>query len=137
MNATQRTNGQALDRNRAGVDRPDGSDLKNPRFSAVGKALQALPEAHQGVVADEAADQTTAATGGAEDRDLRMLSFLGVGVAMAAILAGHGYHELGGYCANRCGERAATLSVPQRDGGHIRYRVEFPETMRLDAERVE
>ena len=72
-----------------------------------------------------------------EESERPGLSFLGVGVAMAAILAGHGYHELGGYCANRCGERAATLSVPQRDGGHIRYRVAFPEVMRLDAERVE
>ena len=72
-----------------------------------------------------------------EESEMPGLSFLGVGVAMAAILAGHGYHELGGYCANRCGERAATLSVPQKDGGHIRYRVAFPEVMRLDAERVE
>jgi hypothetical protein len=71
------------------------------------------------------------------ESEMPALSFLGVGVAMAAILAGHGYHELGGYCANRCGERAATLSVPQRDGGHVRYRVVFPEVMRLDAERVE
>lgn len=71
------------------------------------------------------------------ESDMPAISFLGVGVAMAAILAGHGYHELGGYCANRCGERAATLSVPQRDGGHVRYRVVFPEVMRLDAERVE
>jgi hypothetical protein len=72
-----------------------------------------------------------------EESDQLALSFLGVGVAVAAILAGHGYHELGGYCANRCGERAAILSVPQREGGHTRYRVEFPEVMRLDAERVE
>jgi hypothetical protein len=74
---------------------------------------------------------------GVQESEMPGLSFLGVGVAMAAILAGHGYHELGGYCANRCGERAATLSVPSKDGGHIRYRVTFPEVMRLDAERVE
>ena len=74
---------------------------------------------------------------GEESDEMPSLSFLGVGVAMAAILAGHGYHELGGYCASRCGERAATLSVPQKDGGHIRYRVTFPEVMRLDTERVE
>ena len=72
-----------------------------------------------------------------EESEMPSLSFLGLGVAIAAILAGHGYHELGGYCASRCGERAATLSVPQKDGGHIRYRVTFPEAMRLDAERVE
>ena len=72
-----------------------------------------------------------------EESELPSLSFLGVGVAMAAILAGHGYHELGGYCASRCGERVAMLSVPQKDGGHARYRVTFPEVMRLDAERVE
>ncbi len=69
--------------------------------------------------------------------EMLAISFLGVGVAMAAILASHGYYELGGYCAHRCGERAATLSVPQRDGGHTRYQVIFPEVMRLDAERVE
>ncbi len=72
-----------------------------------------------------------------EEIEMPALSFLGVGVAISAILAGHGYHELGGYCANRCGERAAILSVPQREGGHARYRIVFPETMRLDAERVE
>lgn len=93
------------------------TDLKNGRLAAVGKEVQALTEA--------------------EESDMLAISFLGVGVAMAAILAGHGYHELGGYCANRCGERAAILSVPQRDGGHNRYRVDFPEVMRLDAERVE
>jgi hypothetical protein len=71
------------------------------------------------------------------ESDMSAISFLGVGVAMSAILAAHGYHELGGYCAHRCGERAATLSIPQRDGGHTRYRVVFPEVMRLDAERVE
>lgn len=79
----------------------------------------------------------TAAQEAKRESELPAISFLGVGVAMAAILAGHGYHELGGYCAHRCGERAATLSVPHKDGGHIRYRVEFPELMRLDAERVE
>lgn len=81
--------------------------------------------------------ETSAAAEVEERSDLPSIPFLGVGVAMSAILAAHGYHEFGGYCANRCGERAATLSVPQSDGGHVRYRIEFPEAMRPAAERVE
>jgi len=62
--------------------------------------------------------------------------FMAAAVAMSAILSGHGYHERGGFCANRCGDRAAILSMPH-DGGHKRYRIEFPELMAIPAEEEE
>ena len=65
------------------------------------------------------------------------IPFIGVGVALAAVLAGTGYHESDKFCANRDGERTAILSIPEPDGGHTRYRIEFPETMHLQAKRVE
>lgn len=60
---------------------------------------------------------------------IKAFPFMAVCVATAAILAGHGYHEQHGYVANRCGERAAVLSMPDGEGGSIRYRLQFPEEM--------
>lgn len=69
-----------------------------------------------------------------EQSALTAFPFDAVMVAMGAMLAGHGYAERGRYCANRCGERSAILSLPAREGGgSTRYLVEFPETMVLTA----
>jgi hypothetical protein len=69
-----------------------------------------------------------------EEDGLTEFTFTAFAVAIAAILAGHGYAERGGVCANRCGDRSAIVSLPHPGGGSSRHRLDFPETMRLSAE---
>lgn len=124
MEATHILDEQELVQRTDGMGRIYYTDLKNKRVATAGRTPARIrQEGEEEPIPPES--------------DLAEIPFLGVAVAMAAILAGHGYHEAGGYCANRCGERAATLSLPQKDGGHLRYKVDFPETLRLALEKAD
>ena len=144
MSATHTLDGEPIICKRDGIGKTYYTNLKNIRVGTKGREDDILPISESEIPKDDIpkSEIPEAVRGQAPVATIPVdglaeFPFLAVGVAMAAIMAGHGYHEQGGYCANRCGDRAAILSAPHKDGGNIRYRIEFPETMVLVAEDAE
>ena len=149
MTATHTLDGKPITRGLDTLGKPYFKGANNLRVATKGreadiKPIEEIPADYDKprTVAELAAEQKTFLKSLPSDikdveTDLTEFPFLAVGVAIAAIMAGHRYHECGPYVANKDGDRAAILSMPHPGGGNVRYRLEFPETLLIAAELAE